>query len=71
MSDLIPKNTDEEMERYMEADMIRRARIPMEGNAGSQVRTRSRDQARERAVPSVVWRLRQDRRSGCDARAGG
>jgi hypothetical protein len=32
MSDLIPKNTDEEMERYMEADMIRRARIPMEGN---------------------------------------
>ena len=33
MSDLIPKNTDEEMERYMEADMIRRARIPMEGNA--------------------------------------
>ena len=33
MSDLIPKNTDEEMERYNEADMIRRARIPMEGNA--------------------------------------
>ena len=33
MSDLIPKNTDEEMERYMEADMVRRARIPMEGNA--------------------------------------
>jgi hypothetical protein len=33
MSDLIPKNTDEEMERYMEADMIRRARMPMEGNA--------------------------------------
>ena len=32
MADLIPKNTDEEMERYMEADMIRRARIPMEGN---------------------------------------
>jgi hypothetical protein len=32
MSDLIPKNTDEEMERYNEADMIRRARIPMEGN---------------------------------------
>jgi hypothetical protein len=32
MSDLIPKNTDEEMQRYMEADMIRRARIPMEGN---------------------------------------
>jgi hypothetical protein len=33
MSDLIPKNTDEEMERYMEADMVRRARMPMEGNA--------------------------------------
>ena len=33
MSDLIPKNTDEEMQRYMEADMVRRARIPMEGNA--------------------------------------
>jgi len=33
MADLIPKNTDEEIERYMEADMIRRARIPMEGNA--------------------------------------
>ena len=33
MADLIPKNTDEEMQRYMEADMIRRARMPMEGNA--------------------------------------
>lgn len=33
MADLIPKDTDEEIERYMEADMIRRARIPMEGNA--------------------------------------
>ena len=33
MADLIPKNTDEEMERYDEADMVRRARIPMEGNA--------------------------------------
>jgi hypothetical protein len=33
MSDLIPKNTDEEIERYMEADMVRRARMPMEGNA--------------------------------------
>lgn len=33
MADLIPKNTDEEIERYMEADMVRRARIPMEGNA--------------------------------------
>lgn len=33
MADLIPKNTDEEMERYNEADMVRRARIPMKGNA--------------------------------------
>jgi len=33
MADLIPKNTDEEIERYMEADMVRRAGIPMEGNA--------------------------------------
>jgi hypothetical protein len=33
MGDLIPKNTDDEMERYNEADMIRRARIPMENNA--------------------------------------
>lgn len=33
MSDLIPKNTDDEMERYNEADMIRRARIPIENNA--------------------------------------
>jgi len=33
MSDLIPKTTDEEIERYMEADMVRRARMPMEGNA--------------------------------------
>jgi len=33
MADLIPKDTDEEIERYMEADMVRRARIPMEGNA--------------------------------------
>jgi hypothetical protein len=31
--DLIPKNTDEEMDRYDEAQMIRRARMPMEGNA--------------------------------------
>jgi len=31
--DLIPKNTDEEIDRYNEADMIRRARIPMENNA--------------------------------------
>jgi hypothetical protein len=55
MSDLIPKNTDEEMERYNEADMIRRARIPMEGNAALK----------------FEHGLRQDRRSGCDARAGG
>jgi hypothetical protein len=33
MADLIPKNTDEEIERYNEADMVRRARMPMEGNA--------------------------------------
>lgn len=33
MGDLIPKNTDDEMERYNEADMIRRARIPIENNA--------------------------------------
>ena len=33
MADLIPKTTDEEIERYMEADMVRRARMPMEGNA--------------------------------------
>ena len=33
MGDLIPKNTDDEMERYSEAEMIRRARIPMENNA--------------------------------------
>jgi hypothetical protein len=33
MADLIPKDTDEEVERYMEADMVRRARMPMEGNA--------------------------------------
>jgi hypothetical protein len=33
MSDLIPKDTDEEIERYMEADMVRRARMPMAGNA--------------------------------------
>jgi hypothetical protein len=33
MVDLIPKDTDEEIERYNEADMIRRARISMENNA--------------------------------------
>jgi hypothetical protein len=50
MSDLIPKNTDEEMERYNEADMIRRARIPMEGNAALKFEHDPDDQARERAV---------------------
>ena len=33
MADLIPKDTDEEMLRYEEAEMIRRARIPMENNS--------------------------------------
>lgn len=32
MADLIPKNTDDEMLRYQEAEMIRNARINMEGN---------------------------------------
>ena len=33
MKDLIPKTTDEELERYYEAEATLRARIPMEGNA--------------------------------------
>ena len=33
MADLIPKDTDEEMLRYEEAEMIRHARIPMENNS--------------------------------------
>jgi hypothetical protein len=71
MSDLIPKNTDEEMERYMEADMIRRARIPMEGNAALKFEHDPVTKRENALFPSVVGWLRQDRRSGCDARAGG
>jgi hypothetical protein len=33
MKDLIPKNTDDEMERYNEAEMTLRSRIPMQNNA--------------------------------------
>ena len=33
MVDVIPKNTDEEMLRYQEAERMLRARIPMKGNA--------------------------------------